>query len=226
MRIAICDDEMKERTLLEEYIATFDPSLTYELFSSAAELQCTSKERFFDIIFMDIEMRQPNGYEVAAEMMTERDKPLIIFVTKSDDYTIRGYGIAFRYLKKPVEYAQFSQVLCLALDEVVPQKFPITTNGQTLVLSVREIYFFEIYRHELNVHTVHGVYTCRASLAEIIKQFAGTHFAQPHKSYFVNLAFVDRISAKDIVMTDGTNIPLSILRKEAFGDQFRRYMRG
>lgn len=114
MRIAICDDEPNEQRQLEAYIQAYNASLQYELFSSAQSLWDASKTYYYDIIFMDIEMESPNGYEVATWLMQYNEKPLIIFVTKSDDYTIRGYGVAFRYLKKPITYNDFCRVLELA----------------------------------------------------------------------------------------------------------------
>ena len=93
MRIAVCDDEMQERQILLDLIHRYDSGLQVEAFSSASALQTAMASCFFDIIFMDIEMESPNGFEVA-RALTEApggEKPLIIFVTKSGDYTIRGY---------------------------------------------------------------------------------------------------------------------------------------
>ena len=121
MRIAICDDEPRELELLHSFLLRYDTTLPYTLFSSAQDLLDASSSTFFDIIFMDIEMRSPNGYDAAVSLMQNEARPLIIFVTKSSSYTILGYGVAFRYLKKPISYDAFSAVLKLTLEEVVPQ---------------------------------------------------------------------------------------------------------
>ena len=49
-------------------------------------------------------MEGMNGYQAAEELNKLPDIPLIIFITQSGAYIIRGYEVAFRYLKKPVEY--------------------------------------------------------------------------------------------------------------------------
>ncbi len=66
---------------------------------------------------MDIEMEAPNGFEAAVRLRAERDGPVIIFTTKTLDYAVRGYGLALRYLPKPIEYAGFAGALSLALRE-------------------------------------------------------------------------------------------------------------
>lgn len=226
MRVAICDDEKNELDRMAAYINKFDASIEAYPFSSAADLLREYRSKAFEIVLMDIEMQEPNGY-AAAEMLVSNDNPpLVIFITKSNDYAIRGYGIAFRYLKKPVSYLLFCKTFQLALDEVSPQRLPITIDGCTKVLRVRDIIYFEIFNHELLTHTIHGNFVCRMALSEIMQQFDAGHFAQPHKSYYVNLTYIDYIEKKSIVMTNGDVIPLSALRREQFISRLRSFMRG
>lgn len=226
MKIAICDDEPRDRALLSEYVFRIDSSLNVQQFSSASDLLQTMEKNFYEIVLMDIEMESPNGYDVASKLVQKRDKPLVIFVTKSNEYTIQGYGIAFRYIRKPIDFTLFKEVFCRAINEVVPQKVPITVNGKMILISIKDIVYFEVYGHELKVHLMNITYTYRGALSDIIKELSGTHFAQPHKSYFVNLAYIYRIEHKDIIMVDGSNIPLSILRKERFMEQLNLFLRG
>lgn len=104
MKIAICDDDILDLQSLQSMIWDYDVSLDVTVFRSASALLRAFDTMFFDIIFMDIEMEHPNGYEVAEILMQKKDKPLIIFVTNSGEYTIRGYGIAFRYIKSDCLY--------------------------------------------------------------------------------------------------------------------------
>lgn len=226
MRIAICDDEPAVCVQLEEYIHTYRSDLKYCSFYSAKDLLLASEENFFDIIFMDIEMDSPNGFEASISIMERADKPLIIFVTNSSDYTIRGYGVAFRYLKKPVTYSVFCNVLDLALSQAVPQKLAIPVGCSTKLLSLKEIYYFEIYGHILKVHTTETIYTCRLSISIVKDKLDGTEFAQPHKSYLVNLWHIDYLTSKEIWMTNGDRIPISSLRKDKFTELFKNFIRG
>ena len=225
IRIAICDDELNERQQLETYIQAYSASLQYEMFSSAQNLWDASTNSFYDIIFMDIEMEAPNGYEIASRLMQQEEQPLIIFVTKSGDYTIRGYGVAFRYLPKPITYNDFCQVLALALRRAVPQKISLPIDGSTKVFSLNDVPYFEVYGHVLKIHTQDSIFTCRMSISVVAKQLEGTDFAQPHKSYLVNLGYVDFITGREITMLNGDMIPISALRKDDFLHRFKQYIR-
>lgn len=223
MRIAVCDDERAEQEKIISHIRQYDSSLPVDCFSAAGEL--LSADCFYDIIFMDIEMPSPNGYEVAKQLMAVEDKPLIIFVTNSGDYTIRGYGVAFRYLRKPVSYEYLAEVLDLALETVRPKKLTVTVGGRTVVLSLRDVYYFEIFSHQLYIHTRDESYTSWSSLGDMMEQLEGGSFAQPHKSYYVNLSHIDYLTKNEIVLTNHARIPLSLRRREEFLAAFKQYLR-
>ena len=88
-----------------------------------------------------------------------------------------------------------------------------------------DIYYFEIYGHVLQVHTTCGVYPYRASLSDVISVLNGAHFAQPHKSFYVNLAYIDHLNARRLFLTTGTKIPSASLRKNEFMQAFQSFLR-
>lgn len=52
-------------------------------------------------------MELTSGFEAAELLMSKKQKPLIVFVTKSTAYTVRGYDVAFHYLVKPIREDKF-----------------------------------------------------------------------------------------------------------------------
>lgn len=102
MKIAICDDDGMDLLYLQTLISEYDSTLDTTLFHTAKDLLTAFQTTFFDIVFMDIEMEHPNGYEAAEILMQQEDKPLIIFVTNSGEYTIRGLWDSFSLHAKTV----------------------------------------------------------------------------------------------------------------------------
>jgi DNA-binding LytR/AlgR family response regulator len=131
MKIAVCDDDKNDIAILQEYIIRYDAGLGCDVFHSAVELVDAHRKEFYDLIFLDIEMKQMNGYEAAKLMTKHKEKPLIIFVTKSSKYTILGYEVAFRYLIKPITYEQLETVLSASLEHIVPKKLMIEAAEKT-----------------------------------------------------------------------------------------------
>ena len=72
----------------------------------------------YDIVLLDILMPPPTGFDVAAALASRQDPPAIIFTTKSDAYAIKGYGIAIRYLQKPLEERALFKALDVAIEDI------------------------------------------------------------------------------------------------------------
>lgn len=122
MKIAICDDDASDLELIKEYCFRFDKEFDVETFYSGEALLAAFDNDFYDIIFLDIEMGQMNGLEVGTRLIHLPHKPIIFFTTQSLNYAVRGYGIAMRYLPKPISYDVFSGALKTAIEYVVPDR--------------------------------------------------------------------------------------------------------
>ena len=227
MRIAVCDDEKDQMELLVNYSKTYNSTLTVDAYFSALDLLLASDRIAYDIVFMDIEMPSPNGFEVAEKLKRKASSPLIIFVSKSSIYTIQGYGIAFRYLQKPVTYEVFETVLTLAIKEREPVKIQFVSDGSVYIIAVNEIMYCEALDHRLTVHTKKGNYTSRIPLAEFVMQLPCEDFAQPHKSFVVNLNYVQRIDTNNVELVSNTStviLPLSKGKRKQFIQKLGDYI--
>lgn len=227
MRIAICDDEEEQRGLLAVYCKKYNTSLSVDTYSAALDLLLASNRLSYDIIFMDIEMPEPNGFEVAEALKKKPNPPLVIFVSKSNSYTIQGYGIAFRYLQKPVAYEVFETVFSLATKECEPVKIPFISEGVYHVLSVKDILYCEAFDHSLTVHTRKSSYTSRMSLSELISQLPAEDFAQPHKSFLVNMSYVQSVDATNVMLESiagKIQLPLSKGKRKSFIQKLGDYI--
>lgn len=227
MRIAVCDDEKEQRELLAAFSKRYDASLPVDTYFSALDLLMASERIQYDIVFMDIEMPSPNGFEVAETLRRKENPPLIIFVSKSSAYTIQGYGIAFRYLQKPVTYEVFETVFTLAVKEREPAKILFASEGVFHVLSVNEIMYCEAFDHSLTVHTRRDCYTSRMSLSEFLVQLPSEDFAQPHKSFIVNLNYVQSVDANNIALASNSEkvlLPLSKGKRKHFIQKLGDYI--
>ena len=227
MRIAICDDELQDLNRILCYCTDYDPSLHVDTFSGGAELLSAFQHSFYDLVFLDIEMAEPNGLVVGEDLVKRTPKPIIVFTTQSLNYAVRGYGIALRYLPKPVDYDTFSGVMRLAVEKILSQKISITYDGEQLIIPVNDISYFEVIRHQVIFHFENQTtLSVRGTLSEIKAQLSRSYFVQPHKSYCVNLDHIDRVSSQKIIMTNGDVIPIGRSMKDSFQNQLNLFIKG
>ena len=226
MNIAICDDEQTELNQIIDCLTSYDATLSYTTFASAKDLYAAYQSGYFDIVLLDIEMTYPNGYEIAKKLKGLKDPPLVIFVTKSSDYTIRGYEVAFRYLKKPISEKSFAHVMDAALSEICPKQISIVDSGKTVVISIQDILYIEAFNYKISIHTLTQIYQMRCSLKSILDELQPCNFVRPHNSYLVHMPYIQSATTKVVTMQNGTEIPISRNRRNEFEEVFRRYLRG
>ena len=225
MKIAVCDDEQHDLDLLCALIHQYNSAFDLTAFHRADALLDAFQADFFDLVFLDIEMEAPNGFEAAELLMSRPEKPLIVFVTNSSAYTLRGYGVAFRYLTKPIVYVSIKPVLDLALEQIIPQKITLPQKDRTLLLAISEIYCVEIRNHTTILCTKSGQYEIRRSLKDIEAQLPAMRFAKPHNSYIVNLSEVRSMTAKSLTLTNGDQIPVSQRNRKPYEQALFQYVR-
>ncbi len=226
MHIAICDDEQKDLDALASLIREYDTSGTMQIFrfSSAQALYQFARKETVDIAVLDIEMESPNGYEIARQLMSQEKQPIIIFVTNSMAYTMRGYGVAHRYLSKPLSKPLLWEALDSAVLKVKANRFTFTIDGGNQVVRIDDIYYFEVFNHVAVLHTCNREYTFRASLKDISMQLPMGYFGSPHQSYLINYTYVKSAHATEIILTNGAHIPVSRRKLKAFQEDFHVFL--
>lgn len=227
MRIAICDDEAKDLLALKEAVHAFDQTGAMDVcaFSSAFGLYEAGKRKKFDVAILDIEMEPPNGYDIAKKLIAADQAPIIIFLTNSMAYTLRGYGVAFRYLAKPVDQTQLNNALSAAVKEASAKRFVFSMDGGSHVIRMDDIFYFEVFNHHTILHTMDQSFQFRATLKEIMPQLPVGYFGSPHQSYIINFNHVKTAMTKEIHLTNGEVIPISRRKQQEFEKQFRMYLR-
>ena len=106
MKIAIVDDMHRDRICLASYIKKYfsTRNVPYEIveFSSGEEFLDHFVKDAYDLVFMDIYMKQKNGMEAAKEVYQKDPKVSIVFQSTSDEFGVASYAVhALYYLLKP-----------------------------------------------------------------------------------------------------------------------------
>ena len=83
MNIAICDDEQQDIDILYNYCKSCKLPYNISTFLSASDLLEAFKSQFYDLIFLDIEMDKPNGFEIGSILAGYSPRPVIVFTTNA-----------------------------------------------------------------------------------------------------------------------------------------------
>lgn len=197
MNVVLCDDNhafMKELGLaIEKHCALRDWSCCHSCFHHAKDLLHTDLSSVH-VVFLDIDMPDMNGLELARRLRRMHPDLVIVFVTAYIEYAPAGYHVdAFRYLLK----SRLQTELPHCLDSVWDKLFCIQDSIQiqlvdrtSICIRVQDILFFEgtPCRHVL-LHTTTSPTSleCIGKLSDYEKATASKGFLRIQKSYLVNM---------------------------------------
>lgn len=222
LHIAVCDDEAADLAHAMKLLHDYDQQRQYDVsvFSKASDLLCCD----FDIVLLDIEMKPPTGFEVAKQLMLRERQPVIIFTTKNNAYAVKGYGIALRYLQKPLDRAALFEAMDAAMMEASAQRLTISFDDNTHIVRMMEIRYIDIFGHYAVIHLGDNSLRVRSTLKEIVARLPRGRFAATHKSYVVNFDYIRTTSVNELWLLDGTRIPISRTKSAEFNQAFNRYL--
>ena len=213
--IGICDDEQNCKDILRDYCVrifrVLKQDCTYKMFSCGEEvLACEST---IDILLMDINMRGIDGIDAMKELDNHDNIKNILFVSGYPARVFESFGTKTRgFVCKPVEYERFADEI-----ENIMQKynkseiFQITEVPDTPCILSSDIVAVKAERKYVKIMTKKKSFTICGSLNEWKLKLEQYNVIQVHRSYLVNLDYVERI--KDVVILDGIEIKIPVGRK-------------
>lgn len=232
VKIAIVDDERDERDLLRSHFRKLQEEIREEFelceYSSGLEL-LENMDREFDLICLDIDMEKMDGIQTAREVRRLDSQVLIIFITNLAQMAIQGYEVrALDFIVKPLNYYSFSLKIKSAVDIIANRKVKnilIGSAGELRRISTDDLYYAEVFSHDLFYHTKGGVYKQRAPLKELEDNLRGLSFKRCNNSYLVNLKYVDCVE-KGRIRIGGEWLRISRPRRKEFLQALANYMGG
>lgn len=111
-RTILVDDEPQALRLLSKNMSDFPQLAIVGAFTNPNEALGFMKENYFDLVFIDIQMPQKNGFELVANAREAGLDFHAVFVTAFDEYAIDAIRASdFEYLMKPVGHVDLEQVI-------------------------------------------------------------------------------------------------------------------
>lgn len=228
MKIAIVDDEKKQREQLNEYVLRYLREIGQvaecALFSSSIDF--VSDYTHYDIILLDIEMPDLNGMDAARKIRRTDTEAVIIFITRMAQYAICGYEVdALDFMVKPVSYFNLSVKFEKAFRSIPRKKIcSVISDGTTYLLDERDIFYIEGSNQHVIYHTFRGNYKVYKTL-KAVESTLGKEFSRCNNSFIVNMRYLTCINGTDAVVC-GERLPISRGRKKLFMEDVNRYLGG
>lgn len=228
MRIAVCDDEQRFLDDISGIIEDIYKSLDIitERFTDGNELLKSFRSAPYDLVFLDIEMPDMDGISLAEKLREMSNEVSIVFLTGHVEYAINGYEVnALRYLTKPADRRKVKDVIDKVMGDLNKDKIIwIRTDMGEMKLKLSDILFIESQNQNVVINTSLNSYSVRGNMNDYEANLTPEGFFRIHRSYLVSLGKIQRVSEKDVIMDDGTSLPVSRSKRTALKDVLFSYM--
>lgn len=209
MHIAVVEDESIFRDQIIGFFKNYQDKYKIEVKSVSyinGQDFIDSYTGQFDAVFMDIIMPKMGGME-AARLLRQKDEDIpLIFMTNVAQYAIEGYKVnALDFMIKPVTFNDIEMKLNKIL--YYQKKFGscsimLTSDGISKMISIRDIYYIEVFNHNLIYHTVLGDFTRRGQLSELTSSAKFAGFVRSNSCYLVNCYHIKGLDGDDLIVND------------------------
>lgn len=219
IKIAFCDDDMEVlhqmNELLDRYRVERNEDITYAAFQSPFEL-LTEIEKGIrpDILFLDVVMPGQNGMDVAKEIRQYDTNMKIIFLTSSPEFAVESYSVgAYFYQLKPIWEESFFRLMDAVLAECEKKKknsLILRSKDGITRIDLQQLEYCEVLGRKLLFHLEDGaVLESAGSLDDLAGQLMQySNFFRPHRSFLVNMEYIQNISSRSIKMVNDAEIPI------------------
>ena len=219
IQIAFCDDDQtvldQLSALLEKYRAQRCVQIQCTAFHSPLDLLAEiEKGTRYDILFLDVIMPAENGITAAKEIRQYDNVVKIIFLTSSAEFAVESYVVgAYFYQLKPIWEESFYRIIDAALEACrKEQSDSLILRCKTGItrVALNQLEYCEVIHRTLLLHLDSGkVLESSGSLDELSRQLAPYGcFYRPHRSYLVNLEYVQTLSYRAITLACLAEIPI------------------
>lgn len=209
INIAILEDQPHEAEHLKQELQKWsvqnDCNISLSEYRSGEEFFSKVTPNSYDtfsVFFLDIQMGNLSGIDVAKHLRKEECQKPIIFLTAFREYVFHGYDVrAMNYLLKPVK----SEPLFLCLNEIakdLKDNSYLYRNKQDIIrIPYKDILAFSTNMHYVDILTTTGNF-CQYSTLNTIIDYLPKNFIRVHRSCIVNMSHIFKISSNTIVLSN------------------------
>jgi DNA-binding LytR/AlgR family response regulator len=213
MNCIIIDDDKLSCKVIGDFVKKSSSLTLIGAYSDSIEARnILTKRHDIDLLFLDIEMPEMDGFEFIGSL---ENPPNIIIISSGENYAAKAFDFnVVDYLVKPVTFSRF----CKAIDKTLryySRKEPASTGdreifikkGSSLVkLKINDIIYIEALENYVTLTTIDDKYTIHFTMKAIEEYLPAGVFIRVHRSYIINKSNIQSIKENSLDLNIGDTV--------------------
>lgn len=218
INILLCDDDKDFLQRISDTVAgqSVPPGASICITKSSNPAEITDRQLSqYHIMFLDIDMDERSGMDIARRVRELHLDTVIIFVTNYPEFSMEGYEIrAFRYLLKQELEQKLPNYFRDALAELprYDKVLRFSANAESFNIPYKDILYLESNQRVIYLYTVKPMQApdrFYGKLEDLVAELEGDGFLRIQKSYLVNMAYIKKFNYDRVVLFDGKELSVS-----------------
>lgn len=234
LKIAVCDDEKIYLKRIEDMLRLMLDKNGISIYKidtylSGNDFFQNNKIFEYDVIFLDINMPEINGLEVARKIRENRPDILLVFITAFMDYALEGYKMeVIRFLLKDMLEEMLPECVETVIRKLSLQarKLKYSFMEGEKEVPVDSIYFIESQKHKLIYHILDSKliqYSLYDKLDNAEKELFPYGFLRIHKSFLVNTKYIQNVVNYKVQLNNGMILPVPRERFQKIKERYYEF---
>lgn len=226
----ICDDQRPCCDTILQYLLKYCEERNFTCFYDTYTKgeDALSTEKSYNIAFLDIEINNVSGLDVAKHLKEKNKNVIIFFITEYEKYIDDAMDLfALRFIKKPLDYSRFYSGLDKAIELINEDdvEFYLKDTNKVLKIKSKDIMYVETLDHKTKVVTTNAIYYSSELIEYWNKKLTHISFYRVHKSYIINLDYVVEYKRNEVKLINGEIIGISYRNQPNFRKYFFSYLK-
>lgn len=222
----IIEDQLPAQRILKKFIADIGTLKLVATFSDALGAMEFLQSTSVDLLFLDIHLPKLSGIDF---LKTVSNPPRVILTTAFPDYALEGYELdVVDYLLKPFSFQRFVKAVSkVARRNTQPQPTPVReiflkSGYEHIRIDIQDILYIKSDADYTEIHLKDKKHLSSEPLKYWEDKLDSQQFIRIHKSYIVNLSWIEKIGGNLAHLSQGTTLPIGRAYKTAFTDKFMK----
>ena len=218
IKIAVVDDENIICSYVEQSLLNLSKkygiSIETDVFNSGEDLIKTIKETFYDVIFLDIKMKDLSGIDISRIIRNTMGNEAIqiIYISGNTEYAIEVFEYGpFHFLPKPLNNEKIENAFVKLIHKLrlKSEAFTYKVGHDSVKVAIKNILYFESNKRKIIIHYSDKKDEFYGSLENILQQLGKYNFLHIHKSYLVNPVHVHKCTYESVEMSNHVVLPIA-----------------
>ncbi len=220
IQVLVVEDEPASRDILIKYVSDSPGLHLAGVCENAMQAIDFLNQHQVDLLLLDIQMPGLSGIEFFKSL---NNPPAVIFTTAYSEYAVEGFELnAVDYLLKPFPFERFLKAISKLRTklnentEAEPAFIMVKSDKVLHKVHFNEIMYVEACGDYLKLVRDEKNLLVHDTMINFHARLTAQDFVRIHKSYVLNLNFLQQVEGNQVVLKDGVKLPIGKSYKTAF----------